>query len=159
MNWGSVVPVVVALLGIGSAVVTEYLAGRRQTRRDYQKEARLAVSQLTRSIGVAVHTIAWFTWKAKNRASLYTHLAEGGISPRQGRRHVAWGVSPRKERQKRIQSPGGATGARRTEETAVAPPGLSGIGGALLGLTPQATCLGSYGAQIQEARLVYKGLD
>jgi hypothetical protein len=70
MNWGSVVPVVVALLGIGSAVVTGYLAGRRQTRLDYQKEARLAVSQLTRSIGVTVHTIAWFTWKAKNRASL-----------------------------------------------------------------------------------------
>src|SRR3954449_6568602 len=47
-----------------------YLAGRRQARLDYQKEARLAVAQLAKSIGVAVHTISWFTWKAKHRGSL-----------------------------------------------------------------------------------------
>jgi hypothetical protein len=73
MNWwGPIVPVIVALLGIGSALGTGYLAGRKQARLEYQKEARLAVAQLTRSIGVAVHTISWFTWKAKNRAALLT---------------------------------------------------------------------------------------
>ena len=28
------------------------------------------MAQLAKSIGVAVHTIAWFTWKAKHRGSL-----------------------------------------------------------------------------------------
>src|SRR3954447_26956481 len=70
MKWESVIPILVALLGIGSALVTGYLAGRNQARLDYQKEARLAVAQLAKSIGVAVHTISWFTWKAKHRGSL-----------------------------------------------------------------------------------------
>jgi|SRR3954447_9188470 len=70
MKWESVIPILVALLGIGSALVTGYLAGRRQARLDYQKEARLAVAQLAKSIGVAVHMISWFTWKAKHRGSL-----------------------------------------------------------------------------------------
>ena len=72
MNWGSIIPVVVALLGIGSALATVYLAGRRQAQLEYQKEARLAVAQLTRNIGVATHAITWFTWKAENRSALLT---------------------------------------------------------------------------------------
>lgn len=70
MNWTAMIPVVVALLGIGSALITGYFAGRRQARAEYQREARLAFAELTKSTAVAVHTMAWFAWKAKYRAAL-----------------------------------------------------------------------------------------
>ena len=70
MNWASIVPILVALLGIASALLTGFLAGRRQARVEYQREARLACAELAKSTAVAVHTIAWFTWKAKYRAAL-----------------------------------------------------------------------------------------
>lgn len=59
-----------ALLGIASALLTGFLAGRRQARAEYQREARLACADLTKSTAVAVHAMAWFTWKAKYRAAL-----------------------------------------------------------------------------------------
>jgi hypothetical protein len=72
MNWNNTVPIVVALLGIVSALVGGYFAGRRQAQLEHHREARLAVAELTRSMSVAAHTISWFTWKAKHRAQLLT---------------------------------------------------------------------------------------
>jgi len=70
MNRDIVVQVFVGFLGIGSALLTGFLAGRWQARLEYQKEVRLAIAQLTGSMGVATHTMSWFTWKAKHRPSL-----------------------------------------------------------------------------------------
>lgn len=70
MNWTIIAPVLVALLGIASALLTGFLAGRRQAQAEYRREARLACADLAKSMAVAVHTMAWFTWKAKYRAAL-----------------------------------------------------------------------------------------
>jgi predicted ATPase len=68
------------------------------------------------------------------------------------RRHVAWGVSPRSERP---THPGAPKGRQITvpPNAAVAPSGLlASLGPANLGLTLQATCLGSFGAPKRASR-------
>lgn len=61
MKWETIVPILVALIGIASALVTGYVAGRRQVQTEYKRETRLAVAELARSLGIAAHTITWFT--------------------------------------------------------------------------------------------------
>lgn len=67
MRWESVVPVLIAFLGLASALVTGYVAGRRQAQLERQREVRLAVAEVARNLGAAIHAISWFTWKAENR--------------------------------------------------------------------------------------------
>ena len=60
---------IAALLGLVSGLVGGYLSGRRQTKLDREKEARLAVAELARHLGAANHAMGWLTWKAANRPS------------------------------------------------------------------------------------------
>jgi hypothetical protein len=74
MNWSNIVPLVVAALGLGTALFTGYLTGRRQAAIEAHKEARLAIAALTRSMGEAIHEMSWVTWKARFRDSLFTKI-------------------------------------------------------------------------------------
>src|SRR4029077_20083686 len=65
----------------------------------------------------------------------------------EGRRHVAWGVSPRRDPPRFIPKPRRGDGSSEWWRSAVAPSGLSELNPApFLGLTPQATCRRPSGA-------------
>jgi hypothetical protein len=44
-------------------------------RADDEKERRLAVAELARSLSVVLHTMSWFTWEADNRPTRTTPAA------------------------------------------------------------------------------------
>jgi hypothetical protein len=73
----AIAPAVVALF---SGLATGYYAGKQKSSLEYQKwvrgrsddlakEARLAVADLTRNLGAAIHAMSWLTWSAKYRAN------------------------------------------------------------------------------------------
>jgi hypothetical protein len=75
--------VVAALIALVAGLAGGFLAGRQQSSLEYQKwqrsraddlakEARLAVAELTKSLGAATHTMAWLTWTARNRPKQLT---------------------------------------------------------------------------------------
>jgi hypothetical protein len=67
--------------------------------------------------------------------------------PRKGQRHVAWGASPRDRQRQDPQSPEGAAASHLEMVTCRRPCGaLEMVWPPTLGLAPQATCLGSFGA-------------
>jgi len=79
--------VVAALIALVAGLAGGFLAGKQQSSLEYQKwqrsraddlakEARLAVAELTKSLGAATHTMAWLTWMARNRPK---HLTKQSI--------------------------------------------------------------------------------
>jgi hypothetical protein len=56
--------ILTAVIGLASALIAGFLAGRRTARLEYEKETRLAIAQVARGIGAATHTMSWLTWKA-----------------------------------------------------------------------------------------------
>jgi hypothetical protein len=56
--------VLLVVLGLGSALISGYFAGRRASKQAREKETRLAVAGVAKGIAVAVHSMAWLTWKA-----------------------------------------------------------------------------------------------
>lgn len=69
------VSILLAFLGIFGGILGGYFAGRQQRSLEYEKwlrareddaakETRLAVAELTRKLGEAVHSMTWLTWKA-----------------------------------------------------------------------------------------------
>lgn len=64
--------VTASLLGLFSAVVVGYFAGKRQVKLEYRKETRLAVAELTKHIAAAALSMSWLTWKAKFQSQHFT---------------------------------------------------------------------------------------
>jgi hypothetical protein len=84
----SSISILLALLGIFGGIAGGYFAGRQQKSLEYEKwlrareddaakETRLAVAELTRKLGEAVHSMTWLTWKAAYQPS---KLAQEDIS-------------------------------------------------------------------------------
>jgi hypothetical protein len=78
--------VVAALIALVAGLAGGFIAGKQQSTLEYQKwqrgraddlakEARLAVAELTKSLGAATHTMAWLTWTARNRPKHLTRQA------------------------------------------------------------------------------------
>lgn len=61
------IKLVVGSLGLVSAVIGSYVAGKRQADLERARELRLAIASLARPIGQAAHSMAWLTWKARYR--------------------------------------------------------------------------------------------
>ena len=70
-----------ALIGAASALAATMYASSRQRASEYKKEVRLAVAELTRTLGDASHSIEWLAWKAQtplplNQKSIDDYNAE-----------------------------------------------------------------------------------
>ena len=61
----ALIGIVGALIGAAGALAATLIASRRERAAEYKKEVRLAVAELTRSLGTAGHSIDWLTWKAQ----------------------------------------------------------------------------------------------
>src|ERR1700761_1725963 len=89
----------------------------------------------------------------------YTHLCQWWSLAPLGAKACSQGREPLGAETKSIREPRRGDGnLHRSRRAPVAPPGLSGIRcPPFQGLTPLATCLGSYGAKLKEHDLCIRG--